>query len=83
MLTKLDSPGGVLTELSKDLPIAKMNLLNDTPELAGETMVWLSAEKREWLAGRYVSVNWDMNEFLSKKDEIIEKDLLKVRMAVS
>jgi len=69
--------------LSKDLPIAKMNLLNDTPELAGETMVWLSAEKREWLAGRYVSVNWDMNELLFKKDEIVEKELLKVRMAVS
>ena len=69
--------------MSKDLPIAKMNLLNDTPELAGETMVWLSAEKREWLAGRYVSVNWDMNELLFKKDEIVEKELLKVRMAVS
>jgi hypothetical protein len=80
MLT-FDSPGGVLTDLAKDLPIA--HLLSDTPELAGETMVWLSSEKREWLAGRYVSVNWDMEEFMCKKDEIVEKDLLKVRMAVS
>jgi len=80
MLT-LTSPGGVVTELSKDMPIA--HLLTDTPELAGETMVWLSAEKRAWLAGRYVSVNWDMQQLLDKKDEIVEKELLKVRMAVS
>ncbi|KAL8684045.1 MAG: hypothetical protein Q9186_000075 [Xanthomendoza sp. 1 TL-2023] len=54
----------------------------DTLELAVNTMVYLTQKRQEWLAGRYISVNWDMEELLAKRDEIVEKDLLKVRMAV-
>ena len=32
------------------------------------------------LADRYISVNWDVEELLAKKDEIVERDLLKVGM---
>lgn len=54
----------------------------DTPELAGDTIVWLTSERRDWLAGRYVSCNWDMTELLARRDEIVEKDLLKLRLAL-
>lgn len=54
----------------------------DTPEMAGDTLVWLTAEKRDWLAGRYVSAMWDMKEFLEKKDKIVSEDHLKMRLAV-
>ena len=54
--------------------------LNDTPELAADTMVFLTQEKREWLAGRYVSCTWDMPELLAKKSEIVEGDKLKMRL---
>jgi hypothetical protein len=40
----------------------------------------LAAERREWLAGRYVSCPWDMEELMTKKDEIVEQDKLKLRM---
>ena len=33
--------------------------LTDTPQLAGDTLAVLTSEKREWLAGRYVSANWE------------------------
>lgn len=56
--------------------------MNDTPELAGDTMVFLTAEKRRWLAGMFINCQWDMPEFLAKKDEIVEGDKLKVRMVV-
>lgn len=56
--------------------------LKDSPELAADTMVYLTHGRQEWLRGRYVSVNWDMDELFAKKDEIIEKDLLRVRIAV-
>lgn len=56
--------------------------LNETPQLAGDTVAFLMSERREWLAGRYVDVTWDMGEFLARKGEIVERDLLKVRMAV-
>jgi hypothetical protein len=54
--------------------------LRDRPDIAGDTIAWLSAERREWQGGRYVSCPWDMEELTKKKDEIIEKDKLKMRM---
>lgn len=57
-------------------------LLNDTPELAGNTILFVTHERQEWLRGRYVSAHWDMEELFAKKDEIVEKDLLRIRMAV-
>lgn len=57
-------------------------MLTDTPELAGDTIVYLTQEKLDWLAGGYVSCTWDMPEFVAKKDEIVSGDKLKVKMAV-
>lgn len=71
-----------MTELASGMPEAMHQILTDTPELAGDTMVWLTAERREWLAGRYVSVTWDAEELLQKKQKIVDGDLLKVRMDV-
>ena len=64
------------------MPEAFHSNLVDTPELCGDSMVWLTAERRDWLAGRYVSVNWDVKELLQKREKIVESDLLKVRMDV-
>ncbi|KAK6002585.1 hypothetical protein QM012_001335 [Aureobasidium pullulans] len=75
-------PGGVVTELASRMPEENHHVLCDQPQLAADTVAWLVNEKREWLAGRYVSVTWDMKQLLDKKDEIIKKDLLKVRMTV-
>ncbi|KJF61022.1 uncharacterized protein CIMG_11375 [Coccidioides immitis RS] len=54
----------------------------DKPELAADTITWLTSERREWLAGRYISCNWDMSEFICRRDEIVEKDLLKLKLAL-
>lgn len=59
-----------------------LSYLTDTPELAADTLVFLTRERREWLAGRYVSCQWDMDDFLAKRAEIEQGDLLKVRMVV-
>ena len=75
-------PGGVATELALRMPEALHAGLQDKPELAGDAMVWLTAERRDWLAGRYVSVNWDAQELLEKREKIEREDLLKVRMDV-
>lgn len=48
----------------------------------GYHCVWLTSERRDWLAGRYVSCNWDMAELLHRQDEIVEKDLLKLKLAL-
>ena len=43
-------------------------------------MVYLLSEYRPWLAGRYVSCCWDMPEFLTKKDEIVQGNKLKIKL---
>lgn len=76
-------PGAVLTELAKKgMPPETLAGLNDNIDLPGDTVTWLSSERREWLAGRYISCTWDMKELLERKSEIIEGDKLKVRLVV-
>lgn len=75
-------PGGVMTELSKGMPTAAHHVLIDQPALAADTFVWLTAERRDWLASRYVSCTWDMEELVGMKDKIVQKDLLRVRLDV-
>jgi len=75
-------PGGVSTELGRGMPPAYHSFLVDTPTLSGDFTVWLTKDRKEWLSARYVSANWDVNELVAKKEEIVKGDKLKVRMAV-
>ncbi|CAK4012834.1 NAD-P-binding [Lecanosticta acicola] len=75
-------PGAVPTELAKGMPEAMHSVLVDQPGLSADTIVWLTAERREWLKGRYISATWDMRELLDKREKIEKEDLLKVRMDV-
>lgn len=69
-----------MTELAKAMPKETHVFLTDVPELGAESIVWLTGERRDWLAGRYVSVNWDMQEFEGMREEIEKGDLLKVQL---
>lgn len=75
-------PGGVPTELALRMPQNVHGLLVDTVEVASHTVLWLTRERREWLAGRFVSANWDMEEMEKERERIVGGDLLKMRMAV-
>ncbi|KAI1337811.1 hypothetical protein F5Y15DRAFT_144747 [Xylariaceae sp. FL0016] len=75
-------PGSVKTELAYGLPEEMHKMLVDEPELPADTIMWLGKEHRPWLGGRYVSVCWDMEELEKKKDDIVQRDLLKFRMVV-
>ena len=47
-------------------------------ELVGGTAVFLATPAATFLSGRFVSANWDVDELVARKDEIVSKDLLKV-----
>ena len=51
----------------------------DNLELVSNTMVSLTQEERDWLAGRYISCTWDMPGFVSREKEIVEGGKLKTR----
>ena len=61
--------------------------LVDDVGLCGAFCVWLTKDRRErsmqWLSGRFVSANWDVDELLAKKTEIMEKDLLRWQVGTS
>jgi hypothetical protein len=56
--------------------------LTDTPELAAGYALWLatSGSKVDFLRGRYSSADWDVNELMSRQDEIVGRNLLWTRV---
>ncbi|KAF7523841.1 hypothetical protein PCG10_006369 [Penicillium crustosum] len=82
ILTFAVHPGGVLTDMGKRLPVERQVVLTETPRLCADTLVFLTESRRDWLAARYISVTWDMEELLSREEEIVQGDKLKVRMVI-
>ena len=75
-------PGGVSTELGRNMPKGMHAYLIDEPELAASFVVWLCSGKADWAKGRYLSANWDVKELTALKDEILRDDLLVNRLRV-
>jgi NAD(P)-dependent dehydrogenase (short-subunit alcohol dehydrogenase family) len=73
-------PGGVSTELGRNMPQALHAYLVDEPELAASFAVWLCSGKADWAKGRYLSANWDVTELLAIQEKIIQNDLLVNRL---
>ena len=73
-------PGGVPTTLAKNMPEEIHPHLVDEPELAAGFIVWLCSGQADWATGRYLSSNWDVDELLQMKDQIIADDLLVNRL---
>lgn len=77
-------PGNVPTDiLGPDGPPEGMeHIFVETVRLPADTMVFLTSERREWLAGRYVNCTWDMTELMAQEERIMKGDLLKVKLAL-
>lgn len=52
-------PGAVAHPDRKDLPPELSKIQIDKPELPGDCIAWLLKERRPWLAGRFISCNWE------------------------
>ena len=76
------NPGAIKTEITRVVPEAARNALPDRPDVAGDTIAWLAAERKEWLGGRYISCPWDMEELMQKKEEIVSGDKLKLKLVL-
>jgi hypothetical protein len=80
-------PGAVITHLLEEyMPPGSVHVAQESPFLAGGVAVWLAGEvgqekmEKGWLGGRYLSALWDVEEILERKEEIVSKDLLRMRL---
>jgi NAD(P)-dependent dehydrogenase (short-subunit alcohol dehydrogenase family) len=73
-------PGGIKTDMAANFPEMLHFSLADEPTLPADTIIWLAKERRNWLNGRFVWSNWDLEEVESKQDLIVQNDLFKFRM---
>ena len=73
-------PGGVATELGRNMPQAMHAWLIDDPSLAAGFAVWLCSGRADWARGRYLSATWDVGELAACKDGILQNDLLVNRL---
>ncbi|CZR54074.1 related to peroxisomal short-chain alcohol dehydrogenase [Phialocephala subalpina] len=83
VLTYTIHPGNVVTDMLEDafdVSAELRALFTETPEISADTLTFLTREKRDWLAGRYINVTWDMPELMSKENEIVKGDKLKVKL---
>jgi short-subunit dehydrogenase len=48
--------------------------------LAGDFIVWTTSEEAKFLSGRFVWVNWYVDELVAMKAEIVNKDLLRTSL---
>ncbi|KAG8826059.1 hypothetical protein FRC17_008424 [Serendipita sp. 399] len=71
-------PGLVETDMTLDafrpLTIDKANLV------AGLSVFLAASPEADALSGRFLDARWDIEEVLAKKEEIVSKDLLKLRI---
>lgn len=78
-------PGSVETDLAKDAaPGMGKEFLSDSPDLCGAFCVWstTNTERLRWMSGRMMNANWDVDQLEPKKDEIVERDLMKLTLTV-
>ena len=77
-------PGAVWPEVVPEgFPESAKEWSTESVDLAGAWLVWLvGGERKEWLNGRYLDVTWDVEELEKRKDEIVERDLLKMRLMI-
>ncbi|KAA8570742.1 hypothetical protein EYC84_000137 [Monilinia fructicola] len=79
-------PGAVATRMAAgNTPEVFLEYLVDSVDLCGGFCVWLSRNIKDlkWLNGRFLDARWDVNELLERKDDIVEKDLLKWALKTS
>jgi short-subunit dehydrogenase len=70
-------PGAVKTAMYKKSGLEAVPSIPITDsQLSAEFIVWSASEEATFLSGRFVWANWDVDELVAKKSEILDRDLL-------
>ncbi|KZS96628.1 NAD(P)-binding protein [Sistotremastrum niveocremeum HHB9708] len=74
-------PGCLLTELGTNTPevqgfVDAGVMKEDTVALPASVLVRLTSGSEDWLTGRYVSANWDLDDVNKLKEKILKENVL-------
>ncbi|GAM40779.1 short-chain dehydrogenase [Talaromyces pinophilus] len=70
-------PGQIETEMTKNIGLNGA----DHADLPGHFSVWLASPEADFLHGKFVCANWDVEELMSRKEEFEKTDLATIRLA--
>jgi short-subunit dehydrogenase len=71
-------PGVVLTDAVRGFGMTEETMDWEDVQLSGQFGVWLASKEAEFLKGRFVWANWDVEEMIKRKFEFeLDSDLLK------
>ncbi|EMR68570.1 putative short chain dehydrogenase reductase protein [Eutypa lata UCREL1] len=74
-------PGGVPgTKVADAAPEWLRKTFKDTPALPAATALYLTLPRAQYLSGRFVNAQWDMEELETHRERIVSEDLLKMRV---
>ncbi|KAF7945717.1 uncharacterized protein EAE97_004755 [Botrytis byssoidea] len=79
-------PGAVATPMAAgNTPEVFLPYLVDSVDLCGGFCVWLSKNIKDlkWINGTFLDARWDIDELLKRKEDVVEKDLLKWTLRTS
>nr|ANM86577.1 putative short-chain dehydrogenase/reductase [Cladonia uncialis subsp. uncialis]AUW31360.1 putative short-chain dehydrogenase/reductase [Cladonia uncialis subsp. uncialis] len=68
-------PGGVQTEMYAKFKMPEDYAMTDL-SLPSDMSVWLSSDEADFVGGRLIWTNWDAEELVKRKEEIISKNHL-------
>ncbi|EXJ62051.1 hypothetical protein A1O7_02484 [Cladophialophora yegresii CBS 114405] len=75
-------PGAVETDMYWKAGLDGVVQIESTnPQLAGDFVVWCASQEAAFLANRLVWVNWDVDELVARKEEIVDKDMFRTSMS--
>ena len=56
--------------------------LTESPLLSAGTAVWLTQPDADFMKGQYMGANWDIPSLEKRKQQVLDKDLFKMKLAV-
>ncbi|EHK24038.1 uncharacterized protein TRIVIDRAFT_46068 [Trichoderma virens Gv29-8] len=73
-------PGAVATDMGHRAGVIESLTVTEA-SLTGDFTAWLGSEEASFLDGRFVWVNWDVDELLARKQEILDNNMYKTALA--
>ncbi|KAL7952013.1 hypothetical protein V8C42DRAFT_305927 [Trichoderma barbatum] len=73
-------PGAVATDMGHRAGVIESLTVTEA-SLTGDFTAWLASDEASFLAGRFVWVNWDCDELVARKQEILDNNLYKTALA--